>query len=168
MAETFTYEIDSSQLEALMGELNARQLKAAWKSGLRPSAKVIERGVLAELASTHPAANKYRKEVAIKIWSKGSGYTVGMSKGQLSIAMSKKGVMVEYSHLHILRWLSAGTKDRYTKRGAKRGSITASHFFSTGVKNTIDPAIGNIGNDISKALQRAATRAKAARPRFSK
>lgn len=168
MADEFIYEVDTSQWDTLFSELSGRQLKSAWKAGLRPSAKTIERGVLAELASTHPAANKYRKEVAIKVWSKGGGYTVGMSKGQLSLARSKKGTMVEYSHLYILRWLSAGTKDRYTKRGAKRGSITASHFFSTGVKNTIDPAIGNIGNDITKALQRAATRAKAARPRFSK
>lgn len=168
MADVFTYEVDTSQWDTLFSELSSRQLKSAWKAGLRPSAKTIERGVLAELKSNHPAADKYRKEVKIKVWSKGGGYTVGLSKGQLSMAMSKKGTMVEYSHLYILRWLSGGTQNRYTNRGAYRGRITPSHFFATGVKNTIDPAIGSIGNDITKALQRAAARAKAARPTISK
>lgn len=164
MADVFTYEIDTSQWEALIGELNARQLKAAWKSGLRPSAKKIEKGVLTQLAAKHPNAAKYSKELKVKIWSKGGGYTVGLSRGQIEFAMNKAGKLVEYSHLYILRWLSAGTAERYTKKGARRGSIAASHFFREGVQQNIQPAIDGMAGDITKALQRAAQRARAAKP----
>ena len=163
MADTFTYEIDTSQWETLMGELNARKLKAAWKSGLRPSAKKIERGVLTQLSAKHPNAAKYSKELKVKIWSKGGGYTVGLSKGQIEFAMNKAGKLVEKSHLYILRWLAGGTKERFTKRGARRGSIAASHFFREGVQQNIQPAIDGMAGDITKALQRAAQRARAAK-----
>lgn len=161
--DVFTYDVDTSQWEALFKEMNARQLKSAWKSGLRPSAKTIERGVLAQLDQKHPAAAKYRKEVKIKLWSKGGGYTVGLSQGQLSAGFSKSGELIEYSHLYILRWLSAGTQERYTKRGSRRGRIVGSGFFSEGVEQTLNPAIARIGSDVTKALERAAQRARQAK-----
>lgn len=164
MANAFTYEIDTSQWDALMGELNARKLKAAWKSGLRPSAKTIERGVLSQLASKHPAANKYSKEVRIKMWSKSGGYTVNLSQGQLSFKISKSGKVVKDSHLYILRWLSAGTQPRKTKSGYNRGKITASNFFGEGVEQSLPSAIDSIDTDITKALQRAVMRARQAKP----
>lgn len=159
----FTYDVDTSQWEALFREMNARQLKSAWKSGLRPSAKTIERGVLAQLDQKHPAAAKYRKEVKIKLWSKGGGYTVGLSQGQLSAGFSKSGELIEYSHLYILRWLSAGTQERYTKSGSRRGRIVGSGFFSEGVEQTLNSAIARIGSDVTKALERAAQRARQAK-----
>lgn len=164
MADTFIYEVDTSQWEALMGELNARQLKAAWKAGLRPSAKKIEKGVLTQLSAKHPNALKYSKELKVSVWTKGGGYTVGLSKGEVSFVMSKSGRLVEYSHLYILRWLAAGTKDRYTKKGYRRGKIVGSGFFLEGVKQTVDPAINGLGTDIMKALKRAADRAAKAKP----
>lgn len=160
MAEVLTYEVDTSQWEALMSELDYRRLKAAWKSGLRPSAKMIEQGALAQLDAEHPAASKYRKEVKIELWSKGGGFTVGLSQGEISFAMSKSGKLIEYSHLYILRWLSAGTQERYTKSGARRGKIKASHFFSEGVNASIHPAAQSLGDNITKALTRAAQRAR--------
>ena len=158
----FTYDVDTSQWEALFREMNARQLKSAWKSGLRPSAKTIERGVLAQLDQKHPAASKYRKEVRIKLWSKGGGYTVGLSQGQIETVM-RNGKLIKNSHLYILRWLSGGTQERFTKRGARRGRIIGSHFLREGVLQTIDPAVQGLGSDITKALERAAQRARQAK-----
>lgn len=163
MANAFIYEVDTSQWETLMGELNARKLKAAWKSGLRPSARKIQKGVVSELSTYHPAAYKYHKEVRIDLWSKGGGYTVELSQGEISMAMSKAGKLIEYSHLYILRWLSSGTAERYTKKGARRGRITGSMFFPKGVDKTTMPAIDGMAGDITKALQRAAQRARAAK-----
>lgn len=163
MADVFTYEVDTAKWDTLMSELNARQLKTAWKAGLRPSAKTIERGVLTSLAAHHPNAVKYSKEVKIKLWSKGSGFTVGLSQGQLEFARSKSGKMIAYSHLFILRWLSTGTNERRTNKGAYRGQIQPSHFFSEGVKSSIDPAVNALGENITKALERAYSRALAAK-----
>lgn len=165
MPEDFlTYQIDTSQWDTLMHELNYRQLKSAWRSGLRPSAQTIEKGVISELQAKHPAAYKYRAEVRIKMWPKGGGYTVGLSQGQLTMDFSKSGKLMEMSHLYILRWLSRGTAERYTKRGARRGRITASRFFPEGVEKNLQPAVFRIGDDITKALQRAFARARAAKP----
>ena len=159
----FIYEIDSAQWDALIGELNSRQLRAAYKQGLRPSAKTIEGGVLTQLAAKHPAANKYKGEVRIKLWSKGGGYTVKLSQGQVSLGLSKSGELISYSHLYILRWLSGGTEERYTKKGWRRGRITGSHFFREGVDQTINPAIDRIADDITTAFERAAAKARAAK-----
>lgn len=152
-------EVDTSQWDTLMSELNPRQLKTAWKAGMRPSAKTIERGVQSSLAARHPNAVKYSKEIHIKLWSKGGGYTVGLSQGQLSTVMSKSGKVISSSHLYILRWLSTGTAERRTGRGYNRGKITASHFFSEGVNRTVEPAISALGDNITKALERAYARA---------
>lgn len=162
MDDVFTYDVDTSQWEALFSELNSRQLKSAWKAGLRPSAKTIERGVLTQLDRRHPAASKYRKEVKIKIWSKGGGYTVGLSQGQVE-SVIRNGKLIKNSHLYILRWLSGGTQERFTKKSARRGRIVGSHFFLDGVKNTIDPAVQRIGTDITKSLERAVARARSAK-----
>lgn len=163
MADVFTYEVDTSKWDTLMSELNARQLKTAWKAGLRPSAKTIERGVQSALSTHHPNAVKYSKEIHIKLWSKGSGFTVNLSQGQIEFARSKSGKMVQYSHLFILRWLSAGTNDRRTGKGYFRGSIKPSHFFAEGVKQSIDPAVSALGDNITKALERAYSKALAAK-----
>lgn len=159
----FTYEIDDAQLSALINELDSRKIRAAYMQGLRPSAKTIERGVLAQLSARHPAAKKYSKEVRIKLWSKGGGYTVNLSQGQISFGFSKSGKLIEYSHLYILRWLSGGTEERYTKKGWRRGRITGSHFFREGVDQSINPAVDRIADDITKAFERAAAKARAAK-----
>lgn len=163
--EVMTYEIDNSQWDALFGGLTASKLRAAWKAGLRPSAQTIERGVLAELQGKHPNAYKYNKEVRIKIFSKGGGYRVNLSQGQLSFAPSKKtGELISYSHLYILRWLSGGTAERYTKKGWRRGSVVGSHFFELGVDNTLEPALDRIADDLTASFQKAVAKAKSAPP----
>lgn len=161
MDDVFTYETEVDEWGPLMSELNGRQLRSAWKAGIRPSAKVIERGVVSRLDQKHPAASKYRDEVKIKLFSKGYGYSVRLSQGQLS-ATFKKGQLVKTSHLYILRWLSGGTQERFTKRGARRGRIVGSHFFKEGVESSIRPSVSILGESITKALQRAAQRARAA------
>lgn len=155
-----TYELYTAQLEALMDCLDVQQLKAAWRNGLRPSAKVIEGGVLAQLRTRHPNAAKYGKEIAITIWKSGAAYTVGLSRGQLSFQRSKKGKMIEYSHLFILRWLTKGTADRKTKKGYNRGMIKGSGFFRQGVLQTIDPATQRLSSDVMKSFEKAVVKAK--------
>lgn len=161
-------QIDSARFDALFDGLTASKLRAAWKQGLKPSAQVIERGVIESLYNSHPRAYKYHKEVKIKVFTKGGGYAVGLSQGQLSISMTKSGRLIDYSHLYILRWLSMGTAERYTKRGAYRGRITGSHFFSAGVSHSILPAIERIGEDITKAFERAQAKAREATPQPEK
>lgn len=163
MADTFTSEIDSSQWDALMRELTPRQLKSAWKSGIKQSAKVIERGVQSSLSAKHPNAVKYKKEIRLKIWSQGQGFTVNLSQGQIQMARSKSGKIIPYSHLYILRWLSGGTEPRRTHKDAYRGYITPSHFFAEGVNQSIDEATDSLVNNISNALGRAYSKAKAAK-----
>ena len=158
-----TVEFDSTAFDALFDGLTASKLRAAWRKGLKPSAQVIEHGVLAQLSAKHPAAAKYSKEVKIKVWSKGGGYSVGLSQGQLSLGISKAGELIDCSHLYILRWLSGGTAERFTKRGFRRGIITGSHFFQQGVEKNIYPAIERIGNDIISAFQQAQAKARASK-----
>lgn len=153
-------EIYTAQLDALMDCLDAQQLKAAWRTGLRPSAKDIERGVLSQLAIRHPNATKYSKEVKIKVWSQGQGYTVALSKGQMEFRRSKSGKTIEYSHLYILRWLSKGTNVRTTRKGGNRGRIVGSHFFYKGVMQTIDAACNRISKDVLKSFEQAVEKAK--------
>ena len=155
-----TYELYTAQLEALMDCLDAQQLKSAWRNGLRPSAKVIERGVLTQLRAHHPNAAKYSKEVAIKIWKSGTAYTVGLSQGQLSLQRSKEGKMIEYSHLFILRWLTKGTVNRKTRKGYNRGAIKGSGFFYQGVLQTINPAAQRLSSDVMKSFEKAVIKAK--------
>lgn len=155
-----TSEVYTAQLEALMDCLDVKQLKAAWRSGLRPSAKTIERSVISQLETEHPKAAKYRKEIAIKIWRSGMAYTVGLSKGQLSLQRSKSGKMVEYSHLFILRWLAKGTAERRTQKGYNRGAIVGSHFFYQGVMRSIDPAASRLSGDVMKSFEKAVLKAK--------
>ena len=156
----FTYDVDTSQWEALFREMNARQLKSAWKSGLRPSAKMIERGVIAELESEHPNAAKYKGELATQIWKKGGGYTVSLSGRTLQFT-TKKGKVVEGNHLYILRWLAKGTQERHTKSGAYRGRVVGSHFFKHAVDKTIEPAMQRIATDVQKSMERAVKQAAA-------
>lgn len=160
--------IDSARFDALFDGLAASKLRAAWKQGLKPSAKVLERGVLSQLYAKHPAAQKYHKEVKIKIFSKGGGYAVNLSQGQLSLGISKAGELIDYSHLYILRWLSTGTAERYTKRGFRRGRIVGSHFFREGVEQNINPAIERIGEDITKAFEQAQAKARTVAPQPQK
>lgn len=156
---TLEYDVDTSSLESLMGELNARQLRSAWKSGLRPSARVIERGVREQLSVSHPAAVKYGDEIETQIWSKGGGYTVAIS-GKTVEFTNKKGRQVKGSHLYILRWLSRGTNPRFTQKGASRGFVKPSHFFRKGVDATIQPAMDRVADDIVKAIRRAVKRVR--------
>lgn len=160
MAEVLVVEYDSTQWDALMKELNPSQLRRAYKAGMKPSAQVIQRYAVDELKSRHPAATKYAKEVNIQVWTRGGGYTVALRQGQVALSRSKSGNMVKYSHLHILRWLSTGVNSRATKKGYNRGSIEGSHFFSTAVRKSIPEAVGIVGDSITKALQKAAQRAK--------
>lgn len=159
-SDTFQYEVDTSGIEALMEELNPKQLRAAWKSGLRPSAKMIERGVIAELEAEHPNAAKYKGELATQIWKKGGGYTVSLSGRTLQFT-TKKGKVVEGNHLYILRWLAKGTQERHTKSGAYRGRVVGSHFFKHAVDKTIEPAMQRIATDVQKSMERAVKRAAA-------
>lgn len=161
--EIMTVEIDSAAFDALFNGLTASKLRAAWKKGLKPSAQILELGVLESLYSHHPRAFKYASELKVKIWTKGGGYTVGLSTGQLSISMSKSGDMIDYSHMYILRWLAMGTSERYTKRGFRRGRIIGSHFFAKGIANYIEPAIERIGRDITQAFEQAQAKARASK-----
>lgn len=152
-------ELVSSTWETLMEELNARNLKNAWNSGMKATANIITRGVQASLSSHHPNAVKYSKELRASIWVKGGGLTVFLGQGQLEMARSKSGKMINYSHLFILRWLATGTAERHTAKGANRGKIVASHFFAKGVESSVDAALDSVGTNISKALERAYARA---------
>lgn len=160
--EIMTVEIDSAKWDSLFDGLTASKLRAAWKRGLMPSAKVIERGVFEALYKHHPNAYKYHKEVKIKVFSKGGGYRVGLSAGQL--ALTKAGDAVDYSHLFILRWLAMGTAERYTKRGWRRGKIIGSHFFAEGVEHSLLPALDRIADDLTASFQKAVAKAKSAPP----
>ena len=152
-------ELVSASWDTLMSELNARNLKTAWNSGMKATAKIISRGVESSLAAHHPNAVKYSKEMKTNLWVKGGGLTVFLGQGQLEMARSKSGKMINYSHLFILRWLSTGTAERHTKKNASRGKITASHFFAKGVEQSVDAALDSVGTNISKALERAYARA---------
>lgn len=163
LSSAFVYEFESAQLDALFSELNAKQLRSAWKAGMRPSAKVIQAGVLSELSTSHPNAAKYSKEVGVKIFSKGGGFSVGLTGVQVRMSSSKDGYVANGEHLYILRWLSAGTKERQTKKGYNRGHITGSGFFARGVEKSIRPAMERLGSDIIKSFERAVARARKAK-----
>ncbi len=156
----FHYEVDTSGIEALMSELNVKQLRSAWKSGLRPSAKMIERGVIEELVANHPTAGKYKDELKTSLWRTGNGYTVSLSGRTLEF-VNAKGKVVSGNHLYILRWLAKGTKERRTKSGASRGRVIGSHFFKRGVDKTIEPAMQRVAADIQRSMERAVKRAAA-------
>lgn len=162
----FSFEFSSS-LEELCSELSSKDFAKAVVTSLRPAAKVVMRGIKEELAASHPRAVKYKDELSAYFWKKGAGVTVALS-GKTVEFVSKKGKVVKGNHLHILKWLSAGTAERRTSRGAYRGKIAGSRFFKRGVEKTTDAALQLARGQIAKNIRKAVERVSRRRARFER
>lgn len=151
--------INSERWENLMKALSEKELKKAWKGGVRPAIRLLQRGARAELRARNPNLAKYEKEIVSWISRTGSTFSVRLGRGQLKI--KKKGTAQSKSHLYLLHWASAGTAQRATRKGYNRGAIEGTHFFKIAVEKNIQPAVDSLCTNLTKSLKKAVEKARA-------
>ena len=131
----YRVEVDTKKVNELLDRLNDDEGKKAIKSALRRSILIIRKQAQenlvsavtdAEFSSTKNGSTfkPLKNEINVAVYRNASGARVDL------IDRRKKG-----SRAYMLKWFESGTKERATKKGANRGSINASHFFSNAVKS---------------------------------
>ena len=156
----YRVEVDAKKVNELLDRLNDDEAKKAIKSALRRSILIIRKQAQenlvsavtdAEFSSTKNGSTfkPLKNEINIAVYRNASGARVDL------IDRRKKG-----SRAYMLKWFESGTKERATKKGANRGSINASHFFSNAVKSKQKEAEDSLEKNIIDSIIKVANKKK--------
>lgn len=148
----YRVEVDTKKVNELLDRLNDDEGKKAIKSALRRSILIIRKQAQenlvsavtdAEFSSTKNGSTfkPLKNEINVAVYRNASGARVDL------IDRRKKG-----SRAYMLKWFESGTKERATKKGANRGSINASHFFSNAVKSKQKEAEDSLEQNIIDSI----------------
>ena len=138
----YRVEVDATRVNELLKRLNDKEAKKAISSALRKSILIIRKQAQENLVS---AVN----EINIAVYRNASGARVDL------IDRRKMG-----SRAYMLKWFESGTKERATKKGANRGIINASHFFSNAVKSKQKEAESSLEKNIIDSIMKVANKKK--------
>ncbi|MDD3038260.1 hypothetical protein [Bacteroides sp.] len=156
----YRVEVDAKKVNELLDRLNDDEARKTIKSALRKSILIIRKQAQdnlvsavtdAEFASTKNGVSykALKNEINLAVYRNASGARVDM------IDRRKKG-----SRAYMLKWFESGTKERATKKGANRGNIKVSHFFSNAVKTKQKEAENSLEKNIIDSIMKAANRKK--------
>lgn len=134
-------QIDKDSIDFLIRELTQFEKNKALKSGLNAAGQVFKVG----------GRQRLRQKL------KGSKGSTGhlMNSFQVRVKRNKAGVLTGFNgggrHSHLV---DKGTKERFTKSGAKRGKMPANYFWSDTNNQDYPKAISRLFEGIEKAIQR--------------
>lgn len=130
-------------------DLTTKELDKAISTALNKSANVLKQNTQRNLAEVLPAsltANKYPDALITAVMR--SKY----DKKKASVKVHIMGNRNKSSGSFRLRFFEGGTNDRFTKKGQKRGRITALNFFSNAIASTNTDSI--IEDELNKAIEK--------------
>ena len=156
----YRVEVDATRVNELLKLLNDKEAKKAISSALRKSILIIRKQAQENLVSAVTDAEfssskngvsfkPLKNEINVAVYRNASGARVDL------IDRRKKG-----SRAYMLKWFESGTKERATKKGANRGSINASHFFSNAVKSKQKEAEDSLEQNIIDSIMKVANKKK--------
>lgn len=154
----YRVEVDTKKINELLDRLNDNEARKAISSALRKSILIIRKQAQTNLVSAVTDAEfgsikngisfkPLKNEINIAVYRNASGARVDL------IDRRKKG-----SRAYMLKWFESGTKERATKKGANRGIINASHFFSNAVKSKQKEAESSLEKNIINSIMKAASK----------
>lgn len=154
----YRVEVDTKKINELLDRLNDNEARKAISSALRKSILIIRKQAQINLVSAVTDAEfgstkngisfkPLKNEINISVYRNASGARVDL------IDRRKKG-----SRAYMLKWFESGTKERATKKGANRGIINASHFFSNAVKSKQKEAESSLEKNIINSIMKVASK----------
>lgn len=154
----YRVEIDAKQVNDLLARLNDDEARKAIKSGIRKSALIIRKQAQenlvmavndAEFSGTKNGVTfkPLKNEINLAVYRNASGARIDM------IDRRKKD-----SRAYMLKWFESGTKERSTKKGANRGNINASNFFSNAVKSKQKEAESSLEKNVIDSIMKASNK----------
>lgn len=155
--------VDSNKINALFNELNLdnKDRKKAIKATLRKSASIIRKQAQTNLVNAIPATRTagvgkggirfkpLKNEINIAVYRNASG-------ARIDLLDRRK----PNSRAYMLKFFNSGTTDRATKKGANRGNIKATNFFSDAVNTKQKEAENSLEKDITDMIKRIASKKK--------
>ena len=158
MADVIRIDVDTAAVESLCARLSGRELTKALRGLERQPLRTLRNGVKQELSAR---TKKHRNRGFWKsgprtyksprpLWQdiKMTPYRRGPAGGVVGLLTPKR----YGNRAFILRILNRGTKQRVTKKGARRGSGPALLFFEAGVARSRGQASKSFNDVIRKAL----------------
>lgn len=156
----YRVEVDTKRVNELLDRLNDDEAKKAIKSALRKSILIIRKQAQdnlvsavadAEFSSTKNGVSfkALKSEINIAVYRNASGARLDL------IDRRKKG-----SRAYMLKWFESGTKERATKKGANRGIVNASRFFSAAVASKQKDAESSLEKNIIDSIMKASNKKK--------
>ena len=156
MSDGLRFSIDVSKVQKHFSQYNFNRadMKKALKAGLRKSANIVRKAAQSNLMQVSSKFAPLKMDVNLKVYKSGLGASVNILNGKNKTIKigGVKGKRVSGSY--ILRFFETGTTTRYTKKGANRGSIAATHFFSSAVSATKQDAENSLDKNISLAIEK--------------
>lgn len=154
----YRVEVDTKKINELLDRLNDNEARKAISSALRKSILIVRKQAQTNLVSAVTDAEfgsikngisfkPLKNEINIAVYRNASGARVDL------IDRRKKG-----SRAYMLKWFESGTKERATKKGANRGIINASHFFSNAVKSKKKEAESSLEKNIINSIMKVASK----------
>ena len=154
----YRVEVDATRVNELLKRLNDKEAKKAISSALRKSILIIRKqeNLVSAVTDAEFSSSKngvsfkpLKNEINVAVYRNASGARVDL------IDRRKKG-----SRAYMLKWFESGTKERATKKGANRGIINASHFFSNAVKSKQKEAESSLEKNIIDSIMKVANKKK--------
>lgn len=159
-SERITFEVDTAQLDALLSRLSDRRLVQVQRRLVRQPLLKLRNGVKQALnARTKPHRNRgfwksgprtYKSPRPLWQDIKMTPYRSGPAGGVVGLLTPKR----YGNRAFILRILNRGTKQRVTKKGARRGSGPALRFFEAGISQSREAAVQAFNAGIRKELRK--------------
>lgn len=155
---SYKVEVDTDKINRLLTQLNDKEAKKAIKSAIRKSALIIRKGARNNLVSLFPSANTSttKKGISYKPLKNDINLAVYRDAGGARIDLlnkRKKG-----ARSYVLRFIEFGTKERATKKGANRGSMSAYNFFSDAINANKKAAESTLQQNIIDAINKIASK----------
>lgn len=141
---SYRVEVDVERVNALLTRLNDKDSKKAIKSGIRKSALIIRKQAQSNWISACPDGERLAKEINIAVYRNASGARIDL------LDKRKKG-----SKQFVLKFFDSGTTERATKKGANRGTISATYFFKNAVESKKGEAEKSLEENIINAITKA-------------
>lgn len=158
MADVIRIDADTSAVDSLCVRLSGRELTKALRGLERQPLRTLRNGVKQELSA------RTKKHRVRQVWTSGprtyksprplwqdikmTPYKRGPVGGVVGLLTPKR----YGNRAFVLRILNRGTKQRVTKKGARRGSGPALLFFEAGVARSRGQASKSFNDGIRKAI----------------
>lgn len=153
-------DYDDSNLQRLFEELEPKRRLQALKGAYRKEAGKVRKMAVNNLRSTGVHTSKglekgvralvFKKKVGFRV-TVGERYANKNGKGEAGFHTNRQGLKKP-----VLRWMDTGTKDRRTKKGARRGRMKRYGFIAKTTDDVRDTVTGDLRGEIVNSILRVA------------